>query len=239
MPSPVCAASFAHNRLLALLLSIARERLLPYLEVVPLLVGKELYQVGQKIRYVYFPTHGLVSLVHVVGQGEAQVTTVGCEGVVGMGALMDCEHTPIHAIVQIAGSAYRLPSSLLKAELYQNSELQRVFLRYFHALLMQIAQIALCNRYHSIEQQLCRCLLLSSQHSLLQPLMLTQEQIAKLLGVRREGVTLAAGRLQQLRVICYHRGCIEILDRAKLERLACECYGALKNKAPQEGALSY
>ena len=224
------------NRLWAAMPLTARERLLPYLERVPLPLGKELYEAGQKLRYVYFPTHGQVSLVYVMSEGrEAQVASVGCEGMLGMATLMDGEQGSIRTTVQAAGSAYRLLGSVLKNELQQNNELQLVLLRYFHTLLMQVTQIALCNRYHSIEQRLSRCLLLSSEHSPEQGLILTQELIAKLLGVRREGVTLAAGKLQQRGVISYHRGQIKILKRAKLEQLACECYHELKNKA----ALKY
>ena len=220
------------NRLWAAMPIAARTRLLPYLERVPLPLGKELYEAGQKLRYVYFPIYGQVSLVYVMSEGrEAQVASVGSEGMVGMAALMDGEQGSMHTRVQAAGSAYRLLGSLLKEELQQNSALQLVMLRYFHTLLMQMAQIALCNRYHSIEQRLSRCLLWSSEHSPEQGLILTQELMAKLLGVRREGVTLAAGKLQRRGVIRYHRGQIQILNRAKLEQLACECYLELKNKA--------
>ena len=222
------------NRLWAAMPKAVRERLLPYLEKVPLPLGKELYEAGKKRRYVYFPTHGHVSLVYVMSEGcEAQVASVGCEGMIGVAVLMDSDHVRILTTVQAAGSAYRLLGSVLKEELQHSGELQLVLLRYFHTLLMQVTQIALCNRYHSIEQRLSRYLLLSSQHSPEQSLIVTQELIAKLLGVRREGVTLAAGKLQQLKVISYHRGQIRILNRAKLEQLACECYHALKNKAPR------
>ena len=221
------------NRLWAAMPITVRDRLHPYLERVPLPLGEDLYETGPKRRYVYFPIHGQVSLVYVMGNIEAQVASVGCEGLIGVATLMDSELASIRPIVQSAGSAYRLLGSVLKAELLQNSALQPLLLRYFHHLLLQVAQIALCNRYHNIEQQLCRCLLLSSKCNPAQSLILTQEMIARMLGVRREGVTLAAGKLQQLKVISYHRGRIRILDRARLERLACECYQVLKNKAPQ------
>lgn len=222
------------NRLWSAMPIAVRKRLSPYLDRVPLLPGKELYEAGQKLRYVYFPIHGQVSLVYVISAGrEAQVASVGSEGMIGLAALMDGEQTSIRTRVQTAGSAYRLLGSVLKEELLQNSELQLLLLRYFHNLLMQVTQIALCNRYHSIEQRLSRCLLLSSEDSPEQGLILTQELIARILGVRREGVTLAAGKLQQLGVISYQRGQIQILNRAKLKQLACECYHELKNKAAQ------
>lgn len=222
------------NRLWAAMPAAVRKRLFPFLERVPLPLGKELYVAGQKLRYVYFPTNGLVSLVYTMNQGgELQIATVGAEGVIGVAALMGSEHTHMRTIVQSAGSAYRLLSSVLEEELHRDRELQLMILRYSYRLLTQVAQIALCNRYHTIEQQLCRCLLLSSEDSPQQSIKLTQEVISILLGVRREGVTLAAGKLQQLNVISYHRGHIKILDRPKLEQLACECYVALKNKLYQ------
>lgn len=217
------------NRLWAAIPAPVRNRLLPFLERVPLPLGKELYVAGQKLRYVYFPTHGVVSLMYAMNQGgELQIATVGEEGVIGVAALIDGAHTNMRTIVQSAGSAYRLLSSVLEEELRNNRELQLMILHYFHRLLSQVAQIALCNRYHTIEQQLCRCLLLSSEPSPEKSIKLTQELIASLLGVRREGVTLAAGKLQQSSIISYHRGHIKILDRPKLEQLACECYAALK-----------
>lgn len=230
MPTLCDDAEPRGNKLWAAMPTAARQRLQPYLVRVPLPLGKELYDAGSKPCYLYFPTYGQVSLMYAVDEGrEAQVASVGSEGIVGIAALMEADHQGMRYTVHSAGSAYRLPASLLKAELAQNSALQALLLRYFYKRFRQVAQISLCHRYHNIEQQLCLCLLLSSQCNPGQDLNLTQELIAKLLGVRREGVTLAAGKLQQLRVIRYHRGSIEILNRVELEQLACECYGVLKN----------
>lgn len=234
MPPPFCASHPLRNQLLAAMPAAVYQRLLPCLEQVPLPLGKELQDPRQTLRYVYFPVDGLVSLVHVTKTGgEVQIAAVGSEGVTGISVLMGGERSSIRATVQGEGSAYRLLASLLKEEIHRDSELRFLLLRYCHALLIQVAQMALCNRYHSIEQRLCRCLLLASQHQPEQGLLLTQEQIARQLGVRREGVTLAAGKLQQQGAIHYHRGLIQIVNREKLEQLACECYQELKSKIRQ------
>lgn len=219
------------NHLLAALPADVRERLLPHLELVPMPLGKVLYESGGHLRHVYFPTDCIVSLLYVMEDGaSAEISVVGNEGLIGISLFMGGESTPSRAVVQSAGTAYRLPGALLKQEFHRHTELQVLLLRYTQALITQMSQTAVCNRHHSVDQQLCRWLLLSLDRLPSNRLTMTQELIANMLGVRREGVTDAAGKLQRLGVIEYSRGAITVLDRAKLENLSCECYAVVKRE---------
>lgn len=217
------------NHLLAALSTESEERLFPHLELVPLPLGKVLYEPGDTMRHVYFPTDSIVSLLYVMENGaSAEIAVVGNEGLVGISLFMGGLSTPSRAVVQSAGSAYRLSGALIKEEFARHGDLQILLLRYTQALITQMSQTAVCNRHHSIDQQLCRWLLLSLDRLIGNELTMTQELIANMLGVRREGVTEAAGKLQKLGVIEYTRGKITVLDRSKLEKLSCECYAVVK-----------
>jgi CRP-like cAMP-binding protein len=217
------------NHLLAALSAGERDRLYPHLRLVPLPLGKVLYESGDVLAHVYFPTDSIVSLLYVLADGaSAEISVVGNEGLIGVALFMGGETTPSRAIVQSAGHAYRLIGQLLKDEFHRNGELQLLLLRYTQALITQMAQTAVCNRHHSVDQQLCRWLLLSLDRLSSTQLTMTQELIANMLGVRREGVTEAAGKLQKLGVIEYSRGQITVLDRPRLEELCCECYAVVK-----------
>lgn len=219
------------NHLLAALTIEVRDRLFSYLELVPLPLGKVLYESGDTMRHVYFPTDSIVSLLYVMESGaSAEISVVGNEGLIGVALFMGGESTPSRAIVQSAGSAYRLLGQRIKDEFNRHGELLQLMLRYTQSLLTQMAQTAVCNRHHSVDQQLCRWLLLSLDRLPGNELTMTQELIANMLGVRREGVTDAAGKLQKLGVIEYHRGHITVLDRPKLEQLCCECYAVVKKE---------
>ena len=219
------------NKLLSALPRDIFERLHPKLELVPLKLGASVYEAGAKQPYVYFPTDAIVSLLYVMKDGaSAEIAVVGNEGLVGIALFMGGETTPSRAVVQSAGHAYRLSSKRLKAEFEAGGALQHLLLRYTQALITQMAQTAVCNRHHSIEQQLCRWLLLSADRLPTNVLTMTQELIANMLGVRREGVTEAAGKLQDSKLINYSRGRITILDRPKLERRVCECYAVDKSE---------
>ena len=219
------------NHLLAALPVDVQTRIFPVLELIPLPLGKVLYESGDALRYVYFPTDAIVSLLYVMESGaSAEISVVGNEGLVGVAVFMGGESTPSRAIVQSAGSAYRLAGQLIKDEFNRHGDLLLLMLRYTQALITQMAQTAVCNRHHSIDQQLCRWLLLSLDRLPDNKLVMTQELIANMLGVRREGVTDAAGKLQHLGVIEYSRGHITVLDRARLETLSCECYGVVKRE---------
>lgn len=219
------------NHLLAALPEDIQSRLFPTLEPVTLPLGKVLYESGDTLRYAYFPTDSIVSLLYVMESGaSAEISVVGNEGVVGISLFMGGESTPSRAIVQSAGSAYRLPGRQLKDEFSRHGEFQNLLLRYTQALITQMSQTAVCNRHHTIDQQLCRWLLLSLDRLPDNRLTMTQELIANMLGVRREGVTEAAGKLQRAGVIHYSRGQITVLDRAKLEQLSCECYAVVKRE---------
>lgn len=219
------------NFLLAALPPAIQQRLFPRLELVPLPLGKVLYESGDTMRYVYFPTDSIVSLLYVMESGaSAEISVVGNEGIVGVSLFMGGESTPSRAVVQSAGSAYRMAGQQLKDEFNLHSELMLLLLRYTQSLITQMAQTAVCNRHHSIDQQLCRWLLLSLDRLADNELTMTQELIANMLGVRREGVTEAAGKLQKLGVIDYCRGHITVLDRLKLESLCCECYAVVKQE---------
>ncbi|MFZ0468001.1 MAG: Crp/Fnr family transcriptional regulator [Thiogranum sp.] len=219
------------NHLLAALPAEERERLIPHLELVPMLLGDVLYESGNELRHVYFPTTAIISLLYVMLDGaSAEIAVVGNEGIIGVALFMGGETMPNRAVVQSAGYAYRLKGQLLKQEFNRSGELQHLLLRYTQALLTQMAQTAVCNRHHSLDQQLCRWLLLSLDRLPSNELVMTQELIANMLGVRREGVTEAAGNLQKAGLIVYRRGRITVLDRAGLEARACECYAVVKKE---------
>lgn len=226
------------NHLLMALSNDVRERLLPHAERIDLPLGKVVYESGDKLRHVYFPADSIISLLYVMENGaSAEIAVVGNEGIVGVSLFMGGESTPSRAVVQSAGTAYRLNGQRLKDEFDRHGELLVLLLRYTQALLTQMAQTAVCNRHHSIDQQLCRWLLLSLDRLPSNELTMTQELIANMLGVRREGVTDAAGKLQKLGVIEYSRGHIKVLDRHKLEELSCECYAVVKQESDR--LLSY
>jgi CRP-like cAMP-binding protein len=219
------------NRLLASLPAADYERLLPDLELVPLPLGWAVYEAGGKLGYVYFPTTSIISLLYVMKDGaSAEIAVTGNDGLVGIALFMGGETTPSRAVVQSAGYGYRLRAAVLKKEFHQGGRLQYLALRYTQALITQMAQTAVCNRHHSVEQQLCRWLLLSLDRLSSNELSMTQELIANMLGVRREGVTEAAGNLQKSGLIYYSRGHITVLDRAKLEKRVCECYAVVKKE---------
>lgn len=219
------------NHLLAALPADVRQRLLPYLEEIPMPLGQVLYEAGDKMRHVYFPTDSIVSLLYVMESGaSAEISVVGNEGLVGISLFMGGESTSSRAVVQSGGSGYRLAGQRLVDEFHRHGDLMSLVLRYTQALITQMAQTAVCNRHHSIDQQLCRWLLLSLDRLPTTHLVMTQELIANMLGVRREGVTEAAGKLQQLGVIKYQRGHIEVMDRPRLEQMSCECYAVVKRE---------
>lgn len=219
------------NRLLAALPAAEFERLASRLELIQMPLGHVLYESGTQLSHVYFPTTAIVSLLYVTDDGaSAEIAVVGHEGIVGVSLFMGGETTPSRAVVQSAGHAYRLKGQLLKDEFYRAGPMQRLLLRYTQALLTQMAQTAVCNRHHSLDQQLCRWLLLSLDRLSSNQLVMTQELIANMLGVRREGVTEAAGKLQSAGLITYSRGRITVLDRPGLESLVCECYQVVKKE---------
>ncbi|MCX9155603.1 Crp/Fnr family transcriptional regulator [Niveibacterium sp. 24ML] len=219
------------NHLLAALPADQRARIVPALEFVTMTLGEVLYEPGIPMRYVFFPTTSIVSLLYVMEDGaSAEIAVVGNEGIVGVSLFMGGETTPSRAVVQSAGHAYRMKGQVLKDEFERGDMLQRLLLRYTQALLTQMAQTAVCNRHHSLDQQLCRWLLLSLDRLPSNKLVMTQELIANMLGVRREGVTEAAGNLQKAGLIEYHRGHITVIDRAGLEARSCECYAVVKRE---------
>lgn len=219
------------NHLLRALPALEAERLLPRLELVEMPLGHVLYESGSQLRHVYFPTTSIVSLLYVMADGaSAEIAVVGNEGMVGVALFMGGETTPSRAVVQSAGHAYRLKGQFLKDEFTRAAALQHLLLRYTQALLTQMAQTAVCNRHHSVDQQLCRWLLLSLDRLPSNKLSMTQELIANMLGVRREGVTEAAGKLQVAGLIRYSRGHITVLDRPRLEAQCCECYEVVKKE---------
>jgi CRP-like cAMP-binding protein len=219
------------NNLLAALPLQELDRLEPYLKLVPMQLGRVVYEAGASQRYVYFPTDCIVSLLYVMKDGaSAEISVVGNDGIVGVALFMGGETTPSRAVVQSAGSAYRLLGRRLKEEFYRHGKTQLLLLRYTQALLTQMAQTAVCNRHHGVEQQLCRWLLLSLDRLPSNQLNMTQELIANMLGVRREGVAAAAARLQRIGAIRYSRGRLMVLDRPKLEELCCECYAVVKRE---------
>ncbi len=219
------------NHLLAALPTAEFERLAPHLELVPLLLGEMLYEPGGLLQHAYFPTTAIVSLHYVMESGaSAESAGVGNEGVVGISLYMGGETTPSSAVVQTAGHAYRLDGRLLKQEFSRAGLFQRLLLRYTQALITQMTQTAACNRHHSVEQQLSRWLLVTLDRSPSHELIMTQELVASMLGVRREGITEAAGDLQRAGFIRYRRGHIAVLDRSGLEARACECYAVVRKE---------
>jgi len=225
------AAHPRENHLLDALPPEELERLIPHLKLIELPLGHVLYESGGRQRRVYFPTTAIVSLLYMMVDGaSAEIAVVGNEGLVGVSIFMGGDTTPSRAVVQSAGCAYQLSSRVLKEEFTRGGILQYRLLRYTQALLTQMAQTAVCNRHHSLDQQLCRWLLLSLDRLAGNELIMTQELIANMLGVRREGVTEAAGNLQNAGLIEYRRGHITVLDRPGLEKRTCECYGVVKKE---------
>jgi CRP-like cAMP-binding protein len=219
------------NHLLAVLPTAESERLLPQLDLVPLPLGSALYESGDRLNHVYFPTSAIVSLLYELESGaSAEIAVVGNEGIVGIALFMGGDTMPNRAVVQSEGHAYRLKGQALKEEFSRGAALQHLLLRYTLALLTQMAQTAVCNRHHTVDQQLCRWLLLSLDRLPANELTMTQELIANMLGVRREGVTEAAGKLQDAGLIQYSRGRITVLDRAGLEARVCECYEVVRKE---------
>jgi CRP-like cAMP-binding protein len=225
MPSPT------QNDLLAALSAAELKRLRAHLELVDMPLGEVVYESGRHIDHVYFPTTCIVSLLYVLENGaSAEIAVVGHEGVVGISLFMGGETTPSRAVVQSAGHAYRLPGQMIKNEFTRGGAMQHLMLRYTQSLITQMAQTAVCNRHHSVDQQLCRWLLLSIDRLSIPEITMTQELIANMLGVRREGVTEAAGKLQKAGVISYRRGHIKVLNRLKLEAMSCECYEVVRRE---------
>jgi CRP-like cAMP-binding protein len=231
------------NRLLAALPADDWASVEGHLTPVFMALSGSVYESGVTLEHAYFPTTTIVSLLYVLADGEsAEIAVVGNEGLVGVATFMGGETTPSRAVVQSAGWAYRLPGQVLKQEFARGSAMQYLLLRYTQVLLTQMAQTAVCNRHHSIDQQLCRWLLLSLDRLSGMDLTMTQELIANMLGVRREGVTEAAGKLQGAGLIRYSRGRITVMDRAGLEARCCECYAVVKRESdrllPVPGAAS-
>jgi CRP-like cAMP-binding protein len=219
------------NHLLAALPAADYARLVPELALIPMPLGWAIYESGGPQGYVYFPTDAIVSLLYVLADGDStELGVVGNDGLVGISLFMGGETTPSRAVVQSAGHGYRLKASVLKAEFEHGGALQLLLLRYTQALITQMAQTAVCNRHHSVDQQLCRWLLLSLDRLPSNELVMTQELIANMLGVRREGVTEAAGNLQAAGLIYYSRGRITVLDRQRLEARVCECYAVVRRE---------
>ena len=220
------------NHLLAALPEADYARIAPQLELVPLTLGQVLYESGSKMRHVYFPTTAIVSLLYVMENGaSAEIAVVGNDGIVGISLFMGGESTPSRGVVQSAGESYRLKAALLKEEFNRYGPTMHLLLRYTLALITQMTQTAVCNRHHSVDQQLCRWLLLSLDRLKTNELVMTQELMANMLGVRREGVTEAAGKLQAAGLIHYSRGRITVLDRPGLEARSCECYDVVRRES--------
>lgn len=219
------------NHLLAALLDAEFNRLSPHLELIPMKLGDVLYESGDKLEYVYFPTSSIISLHYLLENGgSSEIAGVGNEGVLGISLFMGGDSTPSRAVVQTGGFGYRLAAHILLEEFNRAGPVMRLLLRYTQALLTQMSQTAVCNRHHTVEQQLCRWLLLTLDRLSTNELTMTQELIANMLGVRREGVTEAAGRLQGYGFISYRRGHITVLDRKGLEQDVCECYAVVKKE---------
>ena len=225
------SASPRTNRLLAALAATDYERIAPHLEPAPMALGDVIYESGSRMRHVYFPTTSIVSLLYVMADGaSAEIAVVGNDGIIGISLFMGGESTPSRAVVQSAGESYRLKADLLKEEFNRSGPAMHLLLRYTQALITQMAQTAVCNRHHSVDQQLCRWLLLSLDRLPTDELTMTQELMANMLGVRREGVTEAAGKLQAAGLIHYSRGRIKVLDRRGLEARVCECYDVVRRE---------
>ncbi len=219
------------NQLLATLPDAEWQRWLPLLEPVNMPLGQVLYEPGATLEHVYFPTTAIVSLLYVMENGaSAEIAVAGYEGMVGISLFMGGESTPSRAVVQSAGHGFTLPAEIVKEEFNRSGPVMHVLLRYTQALITQMSQTAVCNRHHTLDQQLCRWLLLSLDRLQGNQLVMTQELIANMLGVRREGVTEGALKLQQAGLIRYARGRISVLDRPGLEQRTCECYGVVKRE---------
>lgn len=231
MTAPLTHPNPRQNHLLAALPEADYERIAPGLEPVSLPLGEVLYESGARMRHVYFPTTAIVSLLYVMENGSsAEIAVVGNDGLVGISLFMGGETTPSRAVVQSRGECYRLKAALLKDEFNRYGPTMHLLLRYTLALITQMTQTAVCNRHHSLDQQLCRWLLLSLDRLHSDELSMTQELIANMLGVRREGVTEAAGKLQAAGLIRYSRGRITVLDRPGLEARVCECYDVVRRE---------
>jgi len=231
MPNVSSPHSPKQNHLLDALPAADYARLLPHLELIPMPLGWAVYEAGGQMLYLYFPTTCIVSLLYVLENGaSAEIAITGNEGLVGISLFMGGESTPSRAVVQSKGNGYRLRASVLKTEFALGGRLQYLALRYTQALITQMAQTAVCNRHHTLDQQLCRWLLLSLDRLPGNELLMTQELISNMLGVRREGVTAAAGKLQADGLVKYSRGHIVVLDRPKLEKRVCECYAVVKKE---------
>lgn len=225
------ASNPTQNQLLGSLPPKDFARLKPHLECVRMPLGEVMYEAGGQLTHVYFPTTSIVSLLYVMEDGSsAEIAVVGNEGILGISLFMGGETTPSRAVVQSEGQGYRLKSQLLKQEFNRAGPMMHLLLRYTQALITQMSQTAVCNRHHSVDQQLCRWLLLSLDRLSCNDLTMTQELIANMLGVRREGVTESAGKLRDAGIIEYSRGHIRILDRERLEQSACECYAVVKRE---------
>ena len=223
--------SATQNHLLAALPAAELERLSAHLELVPMKLGDMLYEPGGQLQHAFFPTTSIISLHYVMATGaSAEAAGVGNEGMLGVSLFMGGDTTSSSAVVQTAGHAYRLERHLLKQEFDRAGIMQRLLLRYTQALMTQMSQTAVCNRHHSVEQQLCRWLLLTLDRIPVGELVMTQELVASMLGVRREGITEAAGKLQQAEIIRYRRGHIAVIDRKGLEAHVCECYAVVKKE---------
>ena len=219
------------NQLIAALSEAELARWLPHMEPAEMPLGAVLYESGCEMTHTYFPTTSIVSLVYVMKSGaSAEIAVVGHEGVVGISLFMGGGSTPSRALVQSAGQGFRLSAGLMKEEFERGGPVMHLLLRYTQSLITQMAQTAVCNRHHTLDQQLCRWLLLSLDRLSSNELVMTQELIANMLGVRREGVTEAAGRLHKAGIIEHHRGRILVLDRDRLEKRTCECYAVVKNE---------
>ena len=225
------ASTAKNNQLLATLSDAVWERLLPNFELVTMPLGQVLYESCVTLSHVYFPTTASVSLLYVLENGaSAEIAVVGNDGIVGISLFMGGESTPSRAVVQSAGSGFRLKAQVMKDEFQRAGPVMHVLLRYTQALITQMAQTAVCNRHHSLDQQLCRWLLLSLDRIQSNELAMTQDLIANMLGVRREGVTVAALKLQAAGLIRYARGHITVLNRDGIEKRACECYAVVKKE---------
>jgi CRP-like cAMP-binding protein len=219
------------NHLLDALSTTELKRIRHQLELVEMPLGEVVYESGRSLDYVYFPTDSIVSLLYVLENGaSAEIAVVGNEGVIGVSIFMGGGTTPSRGVVQSAGSAFRFPGEAMMHEFNRGGTMQHLMLRYTQALITQMAQTAVCNRHHSVDQQLCRWLLLSIDRLPSPEIEMTQELIANMLGVRREGVTEAAGKLQTAGVISYRRGHIKVLNRPKLEGMSCECYDVVRRE---------
>ncbi|MCC5856018.1 MAG: Crp/Fnr family transcriptional regulator [Idiomarina sp.] len=227
LPPTTCGQNYLLNALSGELMA----RLTPHLQLIELPLGSAIYEAGDKLHHAYFPTNSIISLLYVMENGDsAEISVIGNDGVLGTSLFLGGDSTAHRAVVQSAGSAYRVPASILKAEFARDSHFRALLLSYTQSLMTQMAQTGVCNRHHSVDQQLCRWLLLSLDRIPSNVLTMTQELIANMLGVRREGVSVAAGKLQKLGIIEYHRGKLTINDRVKLEARCCECYEVVKTE---------